>query len=177
MTSLSEETLSFITPDVACAPEVERFRERVAEGLLTRDENPESHFCAYFIPYNIVTKQIFVVHHKKARLWLFPGGHIDKGESFMDTLNREIEEELGVPNAIKYPIKPFHVGITPIENPIQPCKEHLDTCFRFESDGSDFEVDPKEFLDFRWATIPIARKLITDPLCVEVLNKMEEFLK
>jgi len=44
----------------------------------------------------------------------------------MQTVNREIEEELGVKEKIKEEIKPFLLTITPIENRLQPCKEHLD---------------------------------------------------
>ncbi|MES2216346.1 MAG: NUDIX domain-containing protein [Patescibacteria group bacterium] len=177
MSNLSEEILSFTTPEVAADSVVARFRERVAQGLFTRDENSKSHFCAYFIPYNPATKKVFIIHHKKAKLWLFPGGHIDKGESFLETLNREIHEELGVENAIKGPVKPFLIGITSIENAVQSCKEHLDTCFSFKTDGSNFNVDSKEFLDSRWTTVSDARKLMIDPLCVEVLNKMEELFQ
>ena len=29
------------------------YEERIAQGKLTKDENPISHFCAYFLPYNL----------------------------------------------------------------------------------------------------------------------------
>ncbi|HVO28865.1 MAG TPA: hypothetical protein VMT81_02700, partial [Candidatus Paceibacterota bacterium] len=65
-----------------CSSEVAtRYVARAGEGNLTRDEDPATHFCVYFLPYNPATKQIFMVHHKKAGIWLAPGGHIDRGES------------------------------------------------------------------------------------------------
>ena len=45
------------------------FLKRLEEGAFTRDENPQSHFCAYFLPYNSENKKVFIVHHKKSSLW------------------------------------------------------------------------------------------------------------
>ncbi len=128
----------------------------------------------YFLPYNQKTKQIFIVHHKKSGLWLFPGGHIDKDELLMKTLNREIDEELGVKNKIKGEIKPFLLTITHINNSTQPCKEHLDIWYRFQTDGNDFNVDPREFHQTKWVSIPEAKKLVTDTPNLQALDKMEQ---
>lgn len=153
------------------------FLKRLEEGKTTRDENPISHFCCYFLPYNPATKEIFIIHHKKSGLWLAPGGHIDKDENPMQTLNREIEEELGIKNKITEKINPFLLTITPINNPVQPCKEHFDIWYRFSTDGSEFNVDPKEFNETRWLGVEDARKLIIDPANIEALDKMEEFFR
>lgn len=158
-----------------CTEEVcKRFSERIKEDKLTRDENPTSHFCCYFLPYNPVTKQVFIVHHKKSGLWIAPGGHIDNGENLMQTLNREIEEELGVKNEIKNKIRPFLLTITPINNPAHSCKEHLDIWYRFPTDGSEFNVDPREFHNTKWLSIDKARKLVTDQPNLQALDDMEE---
>ncbi len=148
--------------------------ERLEKGALTRDDGNASHFCCYFLPYNPATRQVFIVHHKKSGLWLSPGGHIDKGEDLMQTLNREIQEELGVKEKIREKIKPFLLTITPIGNRVQPCKEHLDIWYRFPTDGSEFNVDPKEFHTTRWMSIEEARQLVTDPPNLEALRKMEQ---
>src|SRR3989339_1007678 len=92
------------------------FLKRLEEGSFTRDENPQSHFCAYFLPYNTENKKVFIIHHKKSNLWISPGGHIDQGEGFLETLDREIEEELGVKNLFKELPSPFLCTITPIKN-------------------------------------------------------------
>ena len=158
-----------------CTDEVRsHWRDRLQDDRLTRDEYNKSHFSIYFLPYDIITKKVFIVHHKKSGLWIFPGGHIDKGEVLMETLNREIEEELGVINKIKEEIQPFLLTITPINNITQPCKEHLDIWYRIMTDGSEFNVDPKEFHETRWVSIDEARKVITDPPNIEALNRMEQ---
>src|SRR6056297_1045634 len=74
----------------------EAYINRLQAGRLERDHDPISHFCAYFVPFNPATKQVLIGDHKKSGLWLMPGGHIDAGETLYTTINREIEEELGV---------------------------------------------------------------------------------
>lgn len=146
-------------------PEAYRhYLKRLAEtDPLTRDESGLSHFCVYFLPYNPKTKQIFLVHHKKSGLWLSPGGHIDKGELLLDTLNREIGEELGMQNFFPQLPDPFLITVTPIDNQAQTvCKEHLDIWFLVETDGANFHVDLNEFHSTKWVDYNEAKKLTTD---------------
>ena len=117
----------------------QRYLERVKEGLLTRDENNRSHFCVYFLPYDSKAKKVFIIHHKKANLWLAPGGHVDKNEDILHALNREVKEELGVDNAFAESSKPFLLSITPIDNNTQPCKEHFDIWFLFLNETYRFD--------------------------------------
>lgn len=140
----------------------ERFFARAKDETLTRDENPASHFCVYFLPFNPETKKIFIVHHKKSGLWISPGGHIDKGESLVQTLNRELSEELGVSNFFTQLPNPFLLTITPIKNDTQPCKEHLDIWYLVETDGKNFAIDPKEFHDTKWMTFSEADTIVHD---------------
>ena len=107
MNNLQSEILNEINPSLCNQAIADYWSARLAQGHLTRDDGNMSHFCCYFLPYNPDTKQVFIVHHKKSGLWLSPGGHIDQGETLMQTLNREIEEELGVANCIIDHIKPF----------------------------------------------------------------------
>lgn len=174
MNNLAEQVKAIINPDI-CDDEVCSYLpKRLEAGKLTRDENNASHFCVYFLPYNPAMKKVFIVHHKKSGLWLSPGGHIDRDESLMQALDREIEEELGVKNKIEDEIKPFLLTITPINNPIQPCKEHLDIWYRFPTDGLEFNVDPREFHETRWLTVEETRQLVIDPSNLRALDKMEQ---
>jgi len=172
---LQEEIRSIVDSSICNQEVVNYWLGRLKKGDLTRDEGNPSHFCCYFLPYNPDTKEVFIIHHKKSGLWIFPGGHIDKGENLMQTLNREIEEELGMKNKIKGEIKPFLLTITPIENKVQPCKEHLDIWYRFSTNGSEFHIDPTEFHATRWVSIVEARQVVTDPPNLEALDKMEKF--
>lgn len=148
---------------------------RLDAGELTRDECKESHFCVYFLPYDLATGTVLLVHHKKAGLWLSPGGHIDRGESLVQALNREISEELGVTGKIRAGIEPFLFTVTPIDNSTQDCKEHLDIWYRFEADPPELRVDLTEFHEVGWVTLIQARQMITDQPNLEAMDRMEQF--
>ncbi len=174
--TLDQEIRRISIPSLATASVRKRFLARVGEGNLTRDEKPESHFCVYFLPYNPETRKVFFVHHKKSGLWLSPGGHIDKGETLQETLERETREELGVAYGTPSDAQPFLLTITPIENAVQPCKTHYDVWYAISTDGSDFKIDPKEFHETRWLTISEARKLVTDPPNLQALERVENLM-
>lgn len=153
------------------------FLKRLKEDAFTRDENPQTHFCTYFLPYNTEGKKVFIVHHKKSDLWLSPGGHIDEGEGLLEALNREIDEELGVKQLFQKTPSPFLLTITPIENKVQPCKMHFDIWYLINTDGANFNVDPKEFHDTKWLTIDEAEKIVTDSSnrkALEIIKKKYE---
>ncbi len=150
------------------------YKQRLTEGAPTRDENPQSHFCAYFLPYDSQNKKVFIIHHKKSGLWLSPGGHVDQGETLLEALNREINEELGVKDFFKEEQSPFLLTITPIENRVQPCKAHYDVWYLVPTDGSNFNVDPAEFHDMKWLTIDEARKIVTDKSNLKALEIVEK---
>lgn len=152
----------------------QRFMERVKEGLLTRDENSVTHFCIYFLPFNPRTKQVFLVHHKKANKWISPGGHIDKGEYLLGALNREISEELGVKNFFTKLPDPFLITITPIQSATQLCKEHLDIWFFLKTDGLSFEVDPQEFYNTKWLTLTEAEQIIVDEPNLKAIQSLKK---
>lgn len=174
MSTLQEQIKAIIDPIICNQKIANYWLNRLEKGDLTRDDNNPSHFCCYFLPYNLAAKQVFIVHHKKSGLWLCPGGHIDRGESLMQTFNREIDEELGVKNKIQEKIQPFLLTITPIENRVQPCREHLDIWYRFPTDGSEFNVDPREFHQTKWVSIEEAKQVMTDPPNLEAMNEMEK---
>jgi len=138
------------------------YEERITKGKLTKDENPVSHFCAYFLPYNPTTKQVLFGDHKKSGKWLSPGGHIDRGESLLETLNREIHEELGVGSFFEKRPMPFLLTITPIDRDPRKCRMHFDVWHLMETDGKDFNIDMTEYHEVKWLPISHAKETTTD---------------
>jgi len=150
------------------------FLQLLESGEFIRDEGAKKHYSVFFLPYNSKTKEIFIIHHKKSGLWLSPGGHIDSGENPLDTLKREIKEELGVEYGLSSDAEPFFLSTVEIDNPqVQQCKKHYDIWYLMETNGDDFNVDPREFLDTKWVSPNEARALVTDPSVLEAINLVE----
>jgi 8-oxo-dGTP pyrophosphatase MutT (NUDIX family) len=152
----------------------ERFLDRLEEGKPVRDENPESHFCAYFIPFDPVTRSVFFGHHRKSGLWLFNGGHIDANETTSETVEREMMEEWGV--QLPFNPKPHLIFVTKIvSNPVgRPCAWHFDIHFHVPMDSSinpfDQEKLETEFYESRWMTLDEAKKVAIDPGTVRTIE-------
>ncbi len=175
MSDISIEKIGeLIDPSLCSPPEIHNdYLTRIAKGKPTRDEDTASHFCVYFLPYNPETKKVFMVHHRKSGLWLSPGGHIDKGETPLETLEREIKEELGVIYNTPEHSLPFLLTLTPIGNEIQPCKEHYDLWYGIQTNGNDFQVDLTEFHDIKWLTADEAREIVVDQPNLQAIAKVE----
>lgn len=168
-------SISTVLNSALCSAEVYNlFQKRLSAGLPTHDENPETHFIVYFFPYNPETKQVFLIHHKKSELWIAPGGHIDKNETALEALNREIAEELGVKDFFKNEPLPFLFTITPINNWGRKCTTHFDIWYLMKTDGHDFIPDKGEFYDSKWLTIEEAKKIVTNPQNLEALESLKK---
>ncbi|QQG47323.1 MAG: NUDIX domain-containing protein [Candidatus Woesebacteria bacterium] len=180
---MTERLVTEITSIVETTDSVSEIKQeylrRLTEGLLTRDENPQTHYCVYFAGFSPEDREVFIGHHKKSGLWLFNGGHIDKGETPTEALRREIGEEWGNPNMPEDAVgKPELLTITKIDNPKQTCKTHYDIWHFIWLDKNTFNPDPeklaKEFHETRWITLDEAKKLITDPSTLEAIEYLEK---
>lgn len=171
--TLYDQILQLDYPSISTPDITQAFLTRAEEMNLTRDENPLTHFNVYFLPFNPKTREVFIVHHKKANSWISPGGHTDKGELLKDVVLREINEELGV-KANESDIEgPFLLTIKEIDNPLQTCKRHFDIWFLYRTEGSDFKIDPTEFYDTKWVGIDEALQLVTNQDNILAFNKIK----
>ena len=178
MTERLAEKLRGVVDFSICPEDIEaRFSARIEEGRLTRGENEKSHFCVFFLPFNPETQEIFIGYHKKANLWLSPGGHIENGELILNTVVREFGEELGLEITADSINEPLILTITEIDNPPHVCREHYDIWYVIPTDGKGFNVDYREFHEIRWVTLNEARALITDPNHLLVLEALETKLR
>lgn len=155
----------------------EKFISRLSAGAITRDENPRSHFCTYFPAYDPQSKTVFIGLHKKSGLWLFNGGHIDRGETPDEAVKREIAEEWGIQQNLSIP-SPSLLTITEIENPKkQTCEHHFDIWYFFSVDSKDFSPDPNllstEFHEWGWKSVHKTKPLIRNKETLLALGEIE----
>jgi ADP-ribose pyrophosphatase YjhB (NUDIX family) len=182
MDNLSIELKKLIKEKFAKDDIVPRFLQKISEGNLTRDENPQSHFCLYFAAYDPKAKQIFIGHHKKSGFWLVNGGHVDEGEIYQETLKREIGEEWGINYKELNVGKPQLLTITEINNlPKQPCRIHYDIWYFVNVNRNTFNPDKnklaEEYFENRWVDLRKARKSLVKELNhLRALNFIENNL-
>jgi 8-oxo-dGTP diphosphatase len=108
---------------------------------------PPKHLVVYFVPVDEKRRSVLLGAHRKAGLWLPPGGHVEDGEDPRQTVCREAQEELGITPAV--PEKPFFLTITPTNE----TSSHLDVSLWFLLDlaeDAELHPDPREFSDVRW---------------------------
>jgi 8-oxo-dGTP pyrophosphatase MutT (NUDIX family) len=173
------EQIRSIATKLSDQPAAAAFIRRAQEGLLTRDENPYTHFCVYFAAFDPADKRVFIGHHKKSGLWLFNGGHIDRGETADEALRREIGEEWGVPIDMAKVGEPKLLTLTEIENPTkQTCTRHYDLWYFVPVCRASFAPDAvklaTEFHATGWHTIAQARSLCTDAATHQALSAFEQ---
>jgi len=179
LNSLSNQLQSIVVK-TPCEEKIrDRFVKRLKEGDFTKDENSNSHFCAYFAAYDPKKRKVFIGHHKKSGLWLFNGGHIDKGESLNKSIGREMKEEWGSNFIFSKLPKPSLLSITEINEEKVSCKTHYDLWYfipldseTFVPNGDDME---KEFFEAGWKTMMESRKLVKQTntlLALKVVEKL-----
>lgn len=156
------------------------FLQRLKNDGISREENKITHFCVYFAAYDPARQLVFIGRHIKSGLWLFNGGHLDKNESALQALKREMGEEWG--NSVKIgTIKaPELLTITAIDSPIQPCKTHFDIWYFLPFDSATFNPDQellaKEFHETGWFSFTAAKSLVKDKNTLAAIGVIEKHL-
>ncbi|MEO6508366.1 MAG: NUDIX domain-containing protein [Patescibacteria group bacterium] len=156
---------------------VTTFIERLnSTDPITRDENLKDHYCAFYVPIDRKTKQLYLIVHKKSGLWMPPGGHIDKGEDPVTAVKRECNEELNF-EITNEPVELFTISVDPIDNPIQPCKIHYSLWYMVKMDKMEFEYNEKESTDGKWVGLKEAQKLVTFKTFLEPIASLSSYLE
>lgn len=68
--------------------------------------------------YLVRGRRVLLVHHNRFNLWVPPGGHVEAGELFHETAEREFCEETGIPvkavSASKFAFNDHNASAVPI---------------------------------------------------------------
>lgn len=123
---------------------------------------PAMHLVSYFVVLDEERGQLLLVAHRKAGLWLPPGGHVEPGEDPWTALVRECGEELGVP-AVAWAItgeRPLFLTVTRTQGQ----GEHTDVSLWYVLNADAESItsyNEEEFTAVRWLT---PERVLGEPL-------------
>lgn len=132
---------------------------------------PEIHLVSYFMVASPDMDQFLLVDHKKAELWLPPGGHVDPNEDPTETVRREAKEELGI-DAEFFFDKPLFLTVTKTVGNIA---RHTDVSLWYLlkcNPQQSLDFDTNEFNQIRWFSIDAIPFEKSDPHMQRFLLKL-----
>ena len=121
-----------------------------------------------------------IIYSKRNRLWGFPKGHLEQGESTEQAAAREIKEETGLGNlefinGFKEEVMYETVSKRP---PFEGQKiEKYVTYFLCEVKNQDIIVDGREITDYRFLAISEAERLVRFRILNKALRRSYDFLQ
>lgn len=133
--------------------DIQKFKELKKKQIsYTRAEGNLDHYCAFFLPYDKEKGKIYLGDHIKAEGWIPPGGHIEQGETPVEAVIREMEEELRV-KIDEQMIEPYNLSVTVVNRPKSGCMTHYDIWHLIHIPEQIFDFDRGEYHQARWFEI------------------------
>ena len=115
---------------------------------------PDPHLVSYFVVLDEARLDVLLVAHRKAGLWLPPGGHVEPREDPWDTVVRECREELDV-RAVPASLE-WHPAVLPHDGEDTRERSHTDVSLWFVlalPRSSLVSFDREEFEAVRWVPL------------------------
>jgi 8-oxo-dGTP diphosphatase len=132
---------------------------------------PDTHLVSYFVVASPEMDRILLVDHKKAELWLPPGGHVDPGEDPKETVRREAKEELGIDAELLFD-EPILLTVT---KTVGNVARHTDVSLWYLLKGDPrraLDYDLNEFNQICWFAIDEIPFEKSDPHMKRFIQKM-----
>lgn len=122
---------------------------------------PSPHLVSYFLLVDRPAGSVLLCDHRLSGLWLPTGGHVEPGEHPLDTVRREVVEELGIAAELDaaFGERPFFLTMTETVGP--PTLRHVDVSLWFALAGrvgQPMHPDQREFARVRWWTVAELRR-------------------
>ncbi len=172
--SIYTEIESIFPLDKQESEDIQKCLEWVNSGVelcrIEKPANPPKHLISYFVVVD--GDNVLLVDHINAKLWLPTGGHVEPGEHPRKTVEREVEEELGI--KAKFLIKkPLFITVT---ETVGLTAGHTDVSIWYVLSSSihtQFKYDKSEFNSVKWfgvSDVPFDR---SDPNMGRFLEKLK----
>lgn len=120
-----------------------------------KPRTPSPHLVSYFLLVDRQADSVLLCDHRLSGLWLPTGGHVEPDEHPLDTVRREVVEELGVnaePDAV-FGDRPFFLTMTKTVG--AAATRHVDVSLWFALGGrvgQTLHPDQRESIQVRWWT-------------------------
>ena len=145
--------------------------------------NQEEHLTVGAFVYCKAKDKFLILYHKDLKMYLYPGGHIEKADkSLLEAAKRELKEETGLENEMPFLIDnqllPFDIDthFIPFNKRIQ-MKEHYHFDFRYLfliDDIKDIFIDKEECKNYKWVS---SSQLEKDKIYRNIVSKIKDILK
>jgi|SRR5579872_3202964 len=146
-----------------------------------KPRTPTPHLVSYFLLIDHDQRDVLLVDHRKAGLWLPTGGHVEPGEHPAATVRREAREELGI-RAVFSPVTGENPAFVSVAETAGTAGRHTDVSLWFVLScrvSDPLTPDPGEFRAARWWTrgqIERAGPELFDPHMNRMLDKLDRAL-
>lgn len=147
---------------------------------IKKPDIPPQHLVSYFVLVDPSQKNILLVDHIKAQLWLPTGGHVLPNEAPRDAVIREADEELHLKAAfLKNNAHPFFVTVTKTVG-LTPGHTDVSLWYLLRGDKHAFiNYDKIEFTDIEWFSLDEILEsdpVIFDPHLQRFTKKLQRYL-
>ena len=117
-------------------------------------------------------KRVYLIYSEENKHWLFPKGHIEKGESEIEAAKREVREETGYQDFVVLPQANFKIAYSYLKDGFLQNKEIIFFVMKLQSKEKAL-ADHKG----KWVSLEIARTLLNLPEQIEVLNYLTKYFQ
>lgn len=160
------------------------YLDKFDSGAISDWNNFDGHIVAGGFIYSLEEKKLLVLYHKDLKIYLYPGGHVDKEDiNPLITARREVFEETGVNDLRLLNITSDEIVPIDIDTHMIPYNErlnlpehyHFEFRYLFVVDKiNDIKVDTSELGDYRWIDMD---ELYDNSYYGRIASKLDNMLK
>ena len=144
-----------------------------------RNQFEPGHFTGSAFVLSPQLDAILLIFHEKLKLWLQPGGHVDRNDpSMLAAAARELSEETGVTRPVMHPKVEGPLAIDIHVIPARKSEpEHLHFDIRYLFIAPDTHIQAaSDALDARWVPFDALDTLKTDDSVLNTVRRIQHLL-